>query len=84
MAVSPLYCSACHTKWTEACLQPFDRCPFKGCAGVLHYAAPPQMTKAVRYQRDRSLPLLAAPGGARGVDPTPDRARRRRRARLAG
>ena len=39
MAVAPLYCDQCHTQWTEACLQPFDCCPFKGCAGHLHPAA---------------------------------------------
>jgi len=61
--VSPLYCAVCHTKWEEACLQPRDKCPFVDCDGRLTYEPPQNMTRPVRYVRDRSLPLL------RGLNP---------------
>jgi hypothetical protein len=56
--VTPLYCTVCHTKWTEACLRPRDPCPFVDCVGLLTYTPPPTSTRPVRGVRDRTLPLF--------------------------
>lgn len=35
-----LWCSKCHTQWTEAVLQRHDKCPFTDCDGRLRDVPP--------------------------------------------
>lgn len=60
----PLFCDTCHSRWIEQCFNPFDRCPYVDCAGVLTRAAPEPLQPKPREPKPKpTTPLLdgAAP-----------------------
>jgi len=58
-----LFCNTCHTKWTEACLDVYDRCPFTDCGGRLTLKPPKDKQKKQRSVRQVDvLPLLRKAG----------------------
>lgn len=58
MAVT-LWCTTCHTKWTEQCYNAGGRCPLKGCVGELTLKAPAGAKPAARATKEpTSYPIL--------------------------
>jgi hypothetical protein len=55
-----LYCTRCHTKWTESCLQIDAACPFKDCDGKLSGTPPVGSIPVPRPKVKPTYPLLAA------------------------
>ena len=59
-----LFCSVCHTRWTEACWDIYDQCPAEGCSGRLTVKPPkpPKQKKQKPPKRVDLLPLLKKVG----------------------
>jgi hypothetical protein len=54
-----LWCSRCHTCWTEAVLLPGDNCPFKDCGGWLTEQRPATLRpKPDRRKVPATFPLF--------------------------
>jgi hypothetical protein len=62
LAVSPLYCRACHTRWEVGVLMVGAKCPFRDCAGRLTAEPPATMTQPVRREKSQGLPLFDRDG----------------------
>lgn len=52
-----LWCSQCHTCWTEAVLELGRKCPFKDCGGYLSMTEPAKPTKPTKPTKPE-FPLL--------------------------
>lgn len=52
-----LYCTVCHTQWTEDCWNAYDKCPFLNCGGRLS-TTPPQPKPARVPKPKPTMPLF--------------------------
>ena len=57
-----LYCNVCHTRWSEACLDVFDHCPFTDCNGRLTMKPPVLKVKRPKKEQPERLPLFKSGG----------------------
>ena len=57
-----LYCTKCHTCWTEAVLSEWGRCPFVDCDGTLTRTPPPELVKKPAPKEPPTYPLLEVSG----------------------
>jgi hypothetical protein len=59
LAMKPLFCDLCQTRWTEAVLHPFEKCPFMDCDGTLTRTPPERVHPRPPVRRERpTFPLL--------------------------
>lgn len=67
-----LWCSKCHTCWTEAILLMNQKCPFRDCAGILtpHAPVPPTPKLSVgpkRYEILNAIDVIDCANGKHGT-----------------
>lgn len=55
-----MYCTVCHTAWTETCWKEWQPCPFKGCDGRLSRTPPAGAVSPPRKKEPKTYPLLEA------------------------
>jgi hypothetical protein len=53
-----LWCSKCHTKWTEGCFSAAEKCPFADCTGFLTLTKPPIYGPKKHPKTKPEYPLL--------------------------
>ena len=53
-----LWCSKCHTLWTEAVLDVGRKCPFKDCDGHLSAIPPAGIVTPKHPKEPKTYPLL--------------------------